>query len=133
MPRRAQRAPGDLQLEILEVLWRSRELSASEVHAELARHRQIALTTVATVLRRMDAAGVITHRAVGRQHVYRAAVTRLQMRRSSVAALVRRWFGGDRSALVSHLVEAEDLSAEDRERIRALLGQHRPKGRGQAP
>ena len=124
---------GDLQIEILDVLWKADELSAAAVRDQVARRRDVALTTVATVLQRMDKAGLVAHRADGRQHLFRAAVTRHQARHDGVRALVRRLFGGDPAALVSHLVETETdrLSDADRERIRALLlPSRRPRNDG---
>lgn len=119
-------SPGDLQLAILEVLWEAGELPAAAVHAAVARRRDLALTTVATVLQRMDRAGIVTHRLEGRVHVYRAAVTQQQLRRQGTTSLIRRFFDGDPAALVSHLVETDALSAEDIARIRRLIRSRTP-------
>jgi predicted transcriptional regulator len=53
--------------------------------------------------------------------VYRASVTRAEVRRSKVRALTETLFGGDSAALVSHLVRAEDVDDGELRRIRTLL------------
>ena len=121
------RAPGDLQLLVLEALWDDGELTAADVQRALSRRRRLALTTISTVLQRMDKAGLVVHRSEGRHHIYRAKVTRDRLRSSGVRALLRRFFDGDPAALVSHLVDAGGLGPEDLARVKQLLRQHKSK------
>jgi predicted transcriptional regulator len=48
-------------------------------------------------------------------------VSRAEVRRSKVKELTESLFGGDPAALLSHLVGAEDVDAEELGRIRRLL------------
>jgi predicted transcriptional regulator len=70
---------------------------------------------------RLERKRVLTHRREGRQYVYRATVSRAEVRRSKVKELTESLFGGDPAALLSHLVGAEDVDAEELGRIRRLL------------
>ena len=45
---------GDLQLRIMQVLWERQHATVSEVHAALADERNLAYTTIATMLRKME-------------------------------------------------------------------------------
>ena len=65
---------GDLQLRILQSLWDRPDSSVAEVHTELKPERDLAYTTVATMLRKMEVRGMVTHREVGRSFLYRALV-----------------------------------------------------------
>ena len=112
---------GDLQLAIMQVLWTRGEATASQVHGELAA-RGLAPTTIATMLRKMEAKGVVTHRAEGRLFVYRATTSEKTVSRSMVGDLVERLFGGDPLALVDHLVREGELAEEDLERLRGRVG-----------
>jgi predicted transcriptional regulator len=87
----------------------------------LAAERRLALTTVATLLSRLERKGIVAHRQEGRQYVYRAAVTRAEVRRSKVRDLTETLFGGDAAALVSHLVRAADVDDQELQRIRSLV------------
>lgn len=110
-----------LQLAILQVLWDRGEATTQEVWEAVSEERPLALTTIATLLSRLERKHVVAHHQEGRQYVYRATVTRAEVRRSKIQELTDTLFGGDAAALVSHLVRADEVNAEELERIRALL------------
>ena len=56
------KSPGALQLAILHVLWRRREARVAEVHEALRPERALALTTIATMLRKMEDRELVSHR-----------------------------------------------------------------------
>lgn len=121
---------GDLQLAILRVLWRRGEATAAEVQADLAGERDLALSTISTMLKRLGEQAVVAHRSEGRQFVYRARFGEEQVQSTMVQDLVERLFRGDSIALVSHLVEAGEVDARELEGLRAKLRRARSPRRG---
>lgn len=118
----AQAQPlSDLQLSILRVLWAEDEATVARVQEALREERALALTTVATLLSRLEARGVVSRRADGRQFVYRAAVAEQDVRRSMVDALTERLFEGDPAALVHHLIDEGSIDATELERLEQLV------------
>jgi len=113
---------GYLQHAIMRVLWRNKEATTAAVHAALRQERPLAPTTIATMLRKMEDKGVVSHRQQGRQFVYRPTVTEGAVKRSMVNEVVDRLFGGDPAALVSHLVSDHEIEADELERLSKLLG-----------
>ena len=111
---------GDLQLAILRALWERDEAPVSEVHAAL-RERGLALTTIATMLRKMEERQLVTHREQGRQFLYRAAVAPEQVQKNLVGDLVTRLFDGDPLALVNHLLRAGDIELGELEDLRKAV------------
>ena len=112
----------ELQLALLQVLWSRREATVQDVLKQL--DRGLALSTVATLLGRMEKKGLVSHRTEGRQFVYRAAVTEQEMQRHMVAdisSLADDLFAGDVAALVSHLLTARDVAPEELARVKALI------------
>lgn len=110
---------GDLERAVMEVLWtpepsevdeKSRSATwwtVREVHAHLVEERDIAYTTVMTVLDRLAKKDVVLQERDGRAYRYRAAATRGAM----TAGLMRETltdFGSDsrESALVAFVEEA---------------------------
>jgi len=116
---------GDLQLAIMRVLWNRGESTVAEVHEALEGERGLALTTIATMLMKMEKKGVVDHHADGRRFIYHPTVSEGQVRRSMVADLTAQLFGGDVTALVSHLLAEHEIEAgelaEMRERIAAAV------------
>lgn len=110
----------DLQLDLMRVLWRAGELSVAEVTEALV-DRDLAHTTVATLLSRLEKRGVVEARRDGRILVYRPCVTEAQVRRTMVSSLIAQVFRGDPKALLAHLVSERDVAQGDLEQVRALL------------
>lgn len=111
----------ELQVALLRVLWERNEATVSEICAALRSERPLAPTTVATLLSRLEKRGVVRHRTVARQYVYRASVSEQDVRRSMVGELTERLFDGDVAALVSHLLTNEAVDPDDLRKVRALL------------
>jgi BlaI family penicillinase repressor len=120
---------GDLQHAIMAVLWEHGEATTADVHQALQADRGLALTTIATMLRKMEDKGVVAHRSEGRQFVYRPTVSQAEVRQSMVGELVERLFGGDAKALVAHLVSAHEIDGADLAELRKRVGTGE-KGRG---
>lgn len=111
----------ELQLELMRALWLRGEASVADIAAALAQSRDLAHTTVATLLTRLARRGLVQARRDGRQLLYRAAVAETEVRRSMVGDLLRSVFGGDPKALLAHLVSEREVSTRDLEKVRALL------------
>ena len=118
----------ELQLAILRVLWEQQEATVSEVHAAL-QDRGLAMTTVATLLSRLEKAGVLAHRSQGRQFIYRPMVSEPEVRRSMLADVTEMLFSGDVTAMVSQLLSARDVSADELARVKALIEQKENEAR----
>ena len=111
----------DLQLAIMRVLWDKGEASAAQVQQALDRTRKLAITTVSTLLVRLEKKGVISHRSEGRTFVYRPRVSELEMRRRTISTVIRNLFRGNPSEVVGQILSERDVSAEDLARMKKLI------------
>jgi predicted transcriptional regulator len=116
---------GDLQLQIMKALWVRGEASVAEIQTTLPGGADLAYTTVATMLRKMEARGLVRHRAEGRTFIYRAAVAEDQVSRGMAEHVLDRLFGGSVEALVSHLLTAREIAPDELSRLEALIAQRR--------
>lgn len=114
---------GELQLAILRVLWAAGEATASDVHAALHAERGLAPTTIATMLKKMERRGLVSHREEGRRFIYRSAVTEEAVTRSMVADLTDRLFGGKASDLMGHLLAEHDIDRAELAELNRLISQ----------
>jgi predicted transcriptional regulator len=112
---------GDLQLAIMRFLWRHGESSVNDVHRGLFDERGLAPTTIATMLRKMEDKGVVTHRTEGRKFIYRPTVSEERARQSMVAQLTERLFSGNVAELVSHLLEEHRVDEVELEQLKQLI------------
>ena len=113
----------ELQIAIMRVLWDRGHATVAEIQEALRAERGLALTTVATLLSRLEKRGVVSHVTRQRQFVYRALVTEVEVRHSMVHELTERLFDGDVAAMMSHLLTGREISPGDLERIKAMLDQ----------
>jgi predicted transcriptional regulator len=118
---------GDLQLQIMKVLWGHREATVADVHQAVLEDRDLAYTTVATMLRKMEARGLVRHRLEGRSFVYRAAVAADAVSRGMADHLLDRLFEGSLADLVGHLLTHREVSREELARLEKLIAE-RKKG-----
>ncbi|HEY3393767.1 MAG TPA: BlaI/MecI/CopY family transcriptional regulator [Lacipirellulaceae bacterium] len=121
MARSASKHPTDVELQILRVLWENGPSPLGDVCEALRRQRDVATTTVATMLRVMLDKGLVQRKPADRGHLWSAAVTQTAAARSMVGKLVDGIFNGSASRLVAHLVEAGDLTADELNELRQLI------------
>src|SRR3954463_14448883 len=130
MPRPASQHPTDGELEILRALWDRGPSSLSEVCESLRKGRDVATTTVATMLRVMFDKGLVKRKPVRRGHQWSAAVTQTAAARSMVGKLIDGVFDGSAGRLAVHLIEAGKLSANELSELRELIDSNRTSSKG---
>ncbi|MHC4469435.1 MAG: BlaI/MecI/CopY family transcriptional regulator [Planctomycetota bacterium] len=126
MTRKAIEELGELQRETIEALWQLQEATVREIRDALgARGRNLAYTTVLSVLQKLGKSGWVSHRKRGRAHVFRPANSRSEESGRSVKRLVKQVFRGDPVALFEHLVEDETIGDEELARLRRMIDRRR--------
>jgi BlaI family penicillinase repressor len=126
MARPVSSNPTDRELDILKVLWSADSASLSEVRAALSRDREVAATTIATLLKIMADKGLV-QRTDDRR--WRAVVSRDAAGQGLVDRLLSRVFDGSAQRLVAHVVESHALSPAELDELQELLEQHRASQR----
>jgi|GEM_PF-101140 len=109
---------GDLERSVMDVLWDSDGwLTAREVAARLQHERDLAYTTVLTVLERLEKKGFVRRQRAARAHRYRAS----DAREAVVADAMLEALGtaDDRGSALVRFVGA--VSAEEAEVLRRAL------------
>ena len=99
-----------LELEIMNILWETGSANVHVVQEEL--ERDLAYTTVQTMLNILHRKGKVKRVLKDRAYVYKPAVTRPQFVSRHLGDLVDRLFGGSAESLVMSLVEAKHLTPQ---------------------
>lgn len=95
--------PPPLEFDCLKVLWTLGEGNVKDVRLALTENRNLAYTTVMTVLDRLARKGRVARRKVGRSFVYAPVLSRDVLRRLAVQELLERYFDGSEDALRAYL------------------------------
>ena len=108
-----------LELEIMHVLWETGPANVQTVQQKLK--RDLAYTTVQTMLNILHRKGKAKRTLKDRAYFYKPAVSRKQVLSKHVVDVVDRLFGGSAESLVMSLVETKHLTASKLGRLHKLL------------
>ena len=122
---------GELQLAIMRVLWQCGEATVAVVHEQLPKASRRALTTIATMLKKLELKGAVDHRTEGRVFVYRPLVSEAAVQRSMVSQLTQRLFDGDPARLVSHLLNESELDPRELSELAERIAREEASQEGQ--
>jgi BlaI family penicillinase repressor len=119
MPRRKTGHLTPLELEIMDVLWETGAANVQTVQQHL--QRELAYTTVQTMLNILHRKGKVRRTLKDRAYFYKAAVSRSQVVSQHMSDIVERLFGGSAESLVMSLVETKHLTPRKLARMQKLL------------
>lgn len=106
---------GELEREILLIVWRKSAINAEQVREEL--DRPLKDSTVRTVLRRLEEKGYLAHSVENRTFVYRPAETQQRVA-GRAAQRIADWFcGGSVEALLVGMVDSQVLGRTELQRL----------------
>lgn len=114
-----------LELEIMNVLWASGEANVQTVQAALP--RELAYTTVQTMLNILARKGRVRRSKRDRAFFYKPAVSRSQVAQKALRDMVQRLFGGSPENLVMSLLESRELTPEKLQRLRRMVSEAQQK------
>ena len=121
-PRKRSLTPlGETEMEVLHHVWELGHATVADVHERILRDRKVAYTTVMTVMKKLAGKGFLQFERDGASYVYSAARSPDEVRGGLLDALLDKVFHGSAAALVQTLVQREELSDADRERILRLV------------
>lgn len=107
--------------ELMEILWKLGQGSVRDVIACLPANRDLAYTSVSTILRILQQKKIITAVKMGKQHIYQPILTKDKFATHSVKTMVKQVFSGNSASMVAHLVDTNNLSLEEINTIQKLL------------
>lgn len=111
----------ELELEIMKIVWERDTSTVRDVYETLRARRQVAYTTVMTMMRILEKKGHLKVSRADRAHVYRPARPRQRVLGEMVREFVDRVFGGAAEPLVQHLVKDRHLTEDDLREIARQL------------
>ena len=109
--RASRNIPPPLELECLKALWTLGEANVRSIRQALLPGRNLAYTTVMTIMDRLARKGAVERRKIGRSFLYSPVLSRETLRKLAVRELVDSFFSGSEDELVSYLRSRESPEA----------------------
>lgn len=111
----------DVELELISILWRLGEGAVSDVLEHLPKERDLAYTSVSTILRILEQKGVLKARKEGRGHIYVPVLKKSEYESKTLRHVVDKVFDGTPVALVKQLLDTLEIGEVEIAELRKLL------------
>ena len=116
---------GELQSAVMNAVWDLGEATVVQVRDRLASDKELAYTTVLSVLQKLEKAGWLKHGTDGRSYVYLPKRSRDDAGKSALRQFTERLFGGDPLVVFEHLLDDDRLTAAELAELRKMLERRR--------
>ena len=113
----------------MKVVWGLESATVRQVYEALLKRRQIAYTTVMTMMNILEQKGFLKKRQEDRAYIYSPAQPQKQVVGSMVRDFVNRVFNGAAEPLLLHLLEDQKLTEKDLDEIRKAIRSSSREGR----
>jgi BlaI family transcriptional regulator, penicillinase repressor len=109
------------ELAIMKIVWRLEEATVRDVYETMREKRDVAYTTVMTMMRILEEKGYLKKTMVDRAHLYKPTKPRQQVLGGMVKDFVERVFDGAPASLLVHLAKDNKLSEKQKKLVRQLI------------
>lgn len=107
--------------ELMDILWKIGQGTVHDVMQHLPSKRNLAYTSVSTILRILQQKKILNAKKIGRQHTYIPVLSKTTFATHSVKKILTQVFAGNSAELVSYLVNKNNLTLEEIASIQNLL------------
>src|SRR5699024_9877842 len=101
---------GETEMEVLHHVWQLKEATVNDVRNRILENREVAYTTIITVMKNLDEKCFLRYYKAGKSYVYSAERKPETVRGGLVENIVQKVFKGSPTALVQTLVQNEEMS-----------------------
>ncbi len=109
------------ELEIMKVIWRLGPVTVRQVYEAMREQRQVAYTTVMTMMKILEQKGHLKKSVAEKAHIYEPT----RAKHLVIGSMVREYndlvFNGSAEPLLMHLVEDRQLSEKEIREIERIL------------
>jgi len=107
----------ELQQAILDVLWSKGPATSEQIREALLPDHPLKDPSVRTLLRRLEARGLLTHDTQGKVFVYRAVEARHGLAARAVRQIIDRFWSGSTEQFLLGMVDEQVLTKKDLQRL----------------
>jgi predicted transcriptional regulator len=114
---------GETEMEVLHHVWELGEATVKEVRKRILEDREVAYTTIMTVMKNLADKGYLKYRKDGVTYVYSSAQDPESVRSSLIKNLIKKVFKGSPKQLVQTLVNSENITEKELIEIKNIIDQ----------
>lgn len=110
-----------LEALIMDIVWDEGEITVRRVQDALKARRDLAYTSVLTMMQVLERKGFVASQRNGRANVYWPTVSRARFGLRSAVDIVNSFFAGSVPAMLSHFADADSLSEDDLRMLQEIV------------
>ncbi len=120
-----QTSLGELEQQIMDIVWEQKNCSARDVLTKIERDKKLAYTTIATILQRLHDKGLLTRKESRAGHIYSPKVSRENYTKNVAKSFLKNFISsfGD-TAIASFADSIDKLPEKKRNYFLEILDEH---------
>ena len=118
----------EAEFEVMKIVWKYAPISTNEITEKLLRTTSWSPKTIQTLIKRLVNKGALTYEKQSRVFVYTPVVDEKEYIGQESNTFLKRYYGGDISAMLSAYIENDKLSETEIDNLRSLLSKRNQKG-----
>ena len=111
----------EAEFEIMKVVWKYAPINTNEITQRLTRTTTWSPKTIQTLIKRLVTKGALTYEKQSRVFVYTPLVKEQDYINQESHSFLKRFYGGNITAMLSAYIENGQLSEDEFEKLRSLL------------
>jgi predicted transcriptional regulator len=115
----------EVELQLMNAIWTIGDCTVKEVQQEISKTRDLAYTSVATIMKILEQKGILKSMKTDKAHLYSALISKADYETSSLRHLAENLFEGNPTSMVMRLLSDANLSKEELSSIQKILDQRK--------
>lgn len=111
---------------VMKILWKLQRAFLKEI-TELYPKPKPPVTTIASIVKKLEQRGFVEHRTIGKTHQYIPTLKQDEYKKSQLRSLVHNYFSGSFEELVSFFYQDENVDIEELNKIYEDIKSKEPK------
>jgi BlaI family transcriptional regulator, penicillinase repressor len=111
--------------QVMQILWKLEKAFVKDIIEHMPKPKP-AYNTVSTIVRILESKGFVSHKAYGKTHEYYPSISKDRYTKFYLNNLIRGYFNGSFSNLVSFFAKENKIDAYDLEKLLDELKNNKP-------
>ena len=111
----------EVELQLMNIIWSLKECTVKDVQTEISKDRELAYTSVATIMKILESKGILKSSKNDKAHIYTSRISKEYYEKHSLEHLAENLFQGDSSMMVMRLLDNSNFSQKDLQAIKEVL------------
>lgn len=114
---------GELESEIMEAVWLKKKATVRDILENLQKNREIAYTTVMTVMARLNKKGFLVKSKDGQAFLYSATISKEELKENTVKKVLQGLLTDSTDMAMAHFVDEISKDRKSLEQLQALINE----------